>query len=192
MKRNLIAKILLFSGIVLLLAGIYPSIKLAFIYDHTYDYTYQTEEPPRLFDMSYFLQGYLSFFMYGMVLIWFSEMIRLLENLLRRQPAGAVERSGENSLDPALERETDSNPVLQQTVSKEAEGKIHDLYASKAILEIHASHVNGYFIVRLQEYQGPPQSYLRVVDTNGYKAEEVKDKKLADEIIAAHEKDTHN
>ena len=187
-QENLIGRILFWTGIAVLVVGLYPAIKNALMTE--YD-PFGDETGVTLY-FEFFLQIYMDTFLKGIILIGLSELINQLSILIGKQQvqaAGAVADVLSGSKQ-AAEVPPDLN--RKKSVGKQEKEMIHDLYKDHAILEIHPTHLADYFVVRLQDYQGPPQSYLKVVETNGFHAEEVKDTQLAEEIIAAYEKDANN
>lgn len=187
-QENLIGKILFWTGIAVLVVGLYPAIKhaLMMVYD-----PFGAETGVTLY-FEFFLQIYMDTFLKGMILIGLSELIRQLSILIAKQQVQAAGTVADAISGSKQAAEMQPDLIRKRSVGKQEKELIHDLYMDHAILEIHPTHLADYYVVRLQDYQGPPQSYLRVVETNGFHIEEVKDPELAEEIIAAYEKDADN
>ncbi|MFD1849847.1 hypothetical protein [Oceanobacillus bengalensis] len=180
-QKNIIGNVMFYGGIFIIIAGVFMAYKDA---TYVYDNFGGMDEP--LFDWRFFFNTLIIPTLIGTMLIGLSEVIKLLDKLLRNVKLLQIAptKSGQTS----IQTETTSTPEAQDnwTMNQKDEEKIYDLYSDKAILEIIASTKKGYCIVKTQDMQGPLNPSLKVVDVTGVAAREVHDPVKEQAILASY------
>ncbi|MBP1970564.1 hypothetical protein J2Z83_002685 [Virgibacillus natechei] len=183
MERNIVGRVLLYTGIVFIIAGLFLGISM--IVAHSARLPANMEGEIRIMDMLVgFSNSSLPYIIGGFLLIGASEIIKLLHSI-NRKPGLYKEVATMQQSDTGvnIQKIEDESRPTDWKLSKTDEEKIYEAFSDKAILEIIASPFEGYCIVKLQEYDGPLDPVIKVVDLNGLNLQEVKDHATKQKIL---------
>ncbi|RLL43708.1 hypothetical protein D8M04_12350 [Oceanobacillus piezotolerans] len=140
--------------------------------------------PP--FEWTYFLQTMFYTTRDGVIIIALSEVIKQVDKLAKKLGSfGTTQCPPETS--QVQVQKTNTAPVESISepweLTEKDEEKIYDLYAGKAILEITPSPEKGYCKVKVQDYEGPLNTDIKVVSVNDPAAKEVHDPQRVEAIL---------
>lgn len=182
MERNIVGRVLLYTGIVFIIAGLFLGISM--IVAHSARIPTNMEGQLGIIEvLGSFVSTSLGYLIGGFLLIGASEIIKLLHSINRKtdlyKEVATMQRS-DAGVDNKIE---DEDRPTDWKLSKTDEEKIYEAFSDKAILEIIASSFEGYCIVKLQEYDGPLDPVIKVVDLNGLDLQEAKDHATKQKIL---------
>ncbi|WP_164669881.1 hypothetical protein [Virgibacillus doumboii] len=164
MNENIVAKILFNIGVAEIAVGIITGLILG------------NQDPYSVMNWSLFLAWAIGGFIGGMLLIGFSEVIRLLHTI--NQKISPVKS------DEILNKPSNETGIADKSVSWVLDDadkeKIRKAYQNETIVEMIPSPMEGYCLVELKGSQG---YYVKVVDIAGFGAEEIQDPEIKHKII---------
>ncbi|UJL47334.1 hypothetical protein KFZ58_05425 [Virgibacillus sp. NKC19-16] len=165
MEGNIIGRILFYVGIVVMVVGVILAYSMA----NVTNYGGPAGNRETTIQWPIFFHTAIRAVIAGLLLIGFSEIIKLLHSI--NSKTGLVKGTTTNT--GATDHDKDEEQPTEWKLSKTDEEKIYEAYADKAILEIIPSSFEGYCIVKLQEYDGPLDPVIKVVDIGGLSVQEV-------------------
>lgn len=166
MRENLVAKILYVIGIVLMVSG----LLFGFIFA-SFDFHYGGFISP------IFIPWALGGFIFGMLFIGFSEVIKLLHEI-----NGKLQMSKEaNTKEKSDDQKKTVGKQVSWLLTETDKEKINALYPEAKIVAIIPAFRNGYCLVKMRN---ETSLFVRVVKVNDVDAVEVEDQQMRREIIS--------
>ncbi|RKQ33957.1 hypothetical protein [Oceanobacillus halophilus] len=182
LQKNIIGNILFFTGIGLIVVGIIS----AYLNAEYVNYVGPHGEEETVFEWRFFLSSMTQSIFNGMMLIAFSEFIKYLDALKNKNMQGDTPTQEHHNEHSSLPVTPSEKKHEVWTLTENDQEKIYELYANQAILEITASNTKGYCIVKVQDYNGPLDPGLKVVDVRGQAAEEVHHAETVNQLLASY------
>ncbi|WP_156288680.1 hypothetical protein [Oceanobacillus salinisoli] len=181
LQKNIIGNILFYSGLIVIITGVIS----AYLNANYVSYSGPYGEEEMTFEWRFFFQSATQSIFNGMILIAFSEFIKLLDGWKNKKIQVNMPATPSSDYSNALEMKPEEK-LEAWSISEADQKKIYELYADQAILEITASDWKGYCIVKLQDYDGPLSPNLKVVDVRNASAEEVHHPEIIQKLLSSY------
>ncbi|WP_085992933.1 hypothetical protein [Oceanobacillus senegalensis] len=176
--------VLFYGGIVVIILGCITSYINAESIHHVGPYGEET-----IFEWRFFFSSITQYIFHGFILIGFSELLKLLEGLNHRKIQVNIPESTNDEISSTsvpFSNSVGDIPIHESwTVDLKDQEKVNELFSDQAILEISASGCKGYCIVKVQDFDGPLQPELKVVDVRGDVAEEIRNTEVVNKLLAS-------